>query len=88
MIWRFRMVGDPSRLVAAVGRASLSVWETARSTRPFRLDHPGHLRLMPVLRYSTLCNTCGLPRGLVPESENWAMVGISLPTSMVADSPL
>ena len=35
LIWRLRMVGEPPKLVAAPGRASLSCWEIWRSTSPF-----------------------------------------------------
>ena len=35
LLWRLRIVGEPARLVAAVGRASLNCCETPRSTRPF-----------------------------------------------------
>ena len=49
LIWRLRMVGEPPKLVATPGRASLNCWEIWRSTSPFALHEGLDLELHPGL---------------------------------------
>src|SRR5690606_20778261 len=85
---RLKIDGDCTVESEPSGSASLTSWRTSRSMRLSEYTTGLMSRMMPVLRYCTDCRMLDVPSVCCSEAVCAEMVGTSVPTSMLASSPL